>query len=81
MTSAISRVAVQKFGGSSVSSRELREIAFARILEAREAGYAPVVVVSAMGREPEPYATDTLLGLIGGAPGAPTPTCCSPSAS
>ena len=70
MTSAISRIAVLKFGGTSVASRELRETAFARILDAREAGYAPVAVVSAMGREPAPYATDTLLGLIGGNTGS-----------
>ena len=27
-------------------------------------GYFPVVVVSAMGRKGEPYATDTLLSLV-----------------
>jgi aspartate kinase len=63
-------VAVLKFGGTSVATREQREIAFARILDAREAGSAPVAVVSAMGRAPAPYATDTLLGLIGGATGS-----------
>ncbi|HUA09207.1 MAG TPA: aspartate kinase [Candidatus Acidoferrales bacterium] len=66
MTSALARVAVLKFGGTSVATRELREVAFARILDAREAGYAPVAVVSAMGRAPAPYATDTLLELTGG---------------
>ena len=70
MTSALARVAVLKFGGTSVATRELREVAFARILDAREAGYAPVAVVSAMGRAPSPYATDTLLGLIGGNTGS-----------
>ncbi|HEX8806912.1 MAG TPA: aspartate kinase [Candidatus Aquilonibacter sp.] len=70
MTSAVARVAVLKFGGTSVSTREQREVAFARILDAREAGFAPVAVVSAMGREPAPYATDTLLGLIGGNTGS-----------
>jgi aspartate kinase len=60
------RIAVLKFGGTSVATREQREIAFARILDARESGYAPVAVVSAMGRAPQPYATDTLLSLIGG---------------
>jgi len=70
MTNAVARVAVLKFGGTSVATRELREVAFARILDAREAGYAPVAVVSAMGREPSPYATDTLLGLIGGNTGS-----------
>ncbi|HTU69620.1 MAG TPA: aspartate kinase [Candidatus Baltobacteraceae bacterium] len=67
---ALARVAVLKFGGTSVATREQREVAFARILDAREAGYAPVAVVSAMGREPAPYATDTLIGLIGGNTGS-----------
>lgn len=70
MTSALARVAVLKFGGTSVATREQREIAFARILDAREAGFAPVAVVSAMGRAPAAYATDTLLGLIGGNTGS-----------
>ncbi|HTX55747.1 MAG TPA: aspartate kinase [Candidatus Acidoferrales bacterium] len=70
MTSAVARVAVLKFGGTSVATREQREIAFARILDAREAGFAPVAVVSAMGRAPSPYATDTLLELIGGNTGS-----------
>jgi len=70
MTNAVARVAVLKFGGTSVATRELREVAFARILDAREAGYAPVAVVSAMGRSPSPYATDTLLSLIGGNTGS-----------
>ena len=64
------RVAVMKFGGTSVATREARETAFARIFAAREAGFAPVAVVSAMGRAPQPYATDTLLGLIGGNTGS-----------
>jgi aspartate kinase len=62
----VERVAVLKFGGTSVGDREQREIAYARILDARNAGYAPVAIVSAMGRAPLPYATDTLLELIGG---------------
>ncbi len=64
------RAAVLKFGGTSVATREARETAFARILAAREAGFAPVAIVSAMGRAPQPYATDTLLALIGGATGS-----------
>lgn len=64
-------VVVQKFGGSSVSSPELREIAASRVLEAQRAGAQVVVVVSAMGRLPDPYATDTLLGLIGPVRGGP----------
>ncbi|MBV8637517.1 MAG: aspartate kinase [Candidatus Eremiobacteraeota bacterium] len=65
------KIAVLKFGGTSVATREAREVAFARILDAREAGYAPVAVVSAMGRVPAPYATDSLLSLVGGTIGTP----------
>lgn len=65
------RVAVLKFGGTSVASRERRKLAFARIRDALDEGYAVVVVVSAMGREPEPYATDSLLNLIEGRSGSP----------
>ena len=57
-------IVVQKFGGSSVSTPELREIAASRVLDAVRRGVGVVVVISAMGRAPEPYATDTLLGLI-----------------
>jgi aspartate kinase len=59
------KAVVQKFGGSSLGSPELREIAASRVLEARSAGVSPVVVCSALGRAPDPYATDTLLGLLG----------------
>jgi aspartate kinase len=62
---------VQKFGGSSVSTPELREIAASRVREAINTGAQVVVVVSAMGRQPDPYATDTLLGLIGPVRGGP----------
>jgi aspartate kinase len=59
------KTVVQKFGGSSLATAELREIAASRVLEARSRGLSPVVVCSAMGRSPDPYATDTLLGLLG----------------
>ncbi|RKD24285.1 aspartate kinase [Ammoniphilus oxalaticus] len=52
---------VQKFGGSSLSSLEGREEAIGQIRSAIEEGYAVCVVVSAMGRQGQPYATDTLL--------------------
>jgi len=57
------KIIVQKFGGTSVASPALREEAVRRVREARERGYKPVVVVSAMGRAGEPYATDTLRDL------------------
>ena len=59
------KIVVLKFGGSSLSTPELREIAASRVLEARTRGYAPVVVCSAIGRAPDAYATDTLLSLLG----------------
>lgn len=60
---------VLKFGGTSVATPELRQLAIRRLQEEVERGYAPLAVVSAMGRTPEPYATDTLLALIGGRSG------------
>lgn len=55
---------VQKFGGTSLASPEFREIVALKVISAREKGYMPVVVVSAIGREDQPYATDSLLGLV-----------------
>jgi aspartate kinase len=57
------RIVVQKFGGTSVHTRELREKAAMKVKEAYEEGFTPVVVVSAMGRKGAPYATDTLITL------------------
>jgi aspartate kinase len=56
---------VLKFGGSSLSNVELREIAASRVIDAVRRGDQPVVVCSAMGRAPDPYATDTLAALLG----------------
>jgi len=58
------RIIVQKFGGTSLAAPEGREAAARRVLEAVRDGARPVVVVSAMGRRGDPYATDTLLGLV-----------------
>jgi aspartate kinase len=57
------RIIVQKFGGTSVATPEQRQFLSERVLEAVRKGYRTVVVVSAMGRAGEPYATDTLLAL------------------
>ncbi len=62
------RVLVQKFGGTSVATAEQREVAVRLVERARAKGLAVVVVVSAMGRHGDPYATDTLLGLLSGEP-------------
>lgn len=57
---------VQKFGGTSVATPEGRRALRARVRAALDEGAAPVVVVSAMGRAGEPYATDTLIALLQG---------------
>ncbi|MHC1721210.1 MAG: aspartate kinase [Clostridiaceae bacterium] len=58
------KILVQKFGGTSVSTADRRALVVDKILKARKDGYSPIVVVSAMGRKGQPYATDTLLSLI-----------------
>ena len=58
-------IIVQKFGGTSVSTEERRRQLAAKVKVAIDNGMKPVVVVSAMGRKGDPYATDTLLSLVG----------------
>lgn len=64
-------IVVQKFGGTSVRTRESREVAATWVQRAVEDGLQPVVVVSAMGRHGDPYATDTLLHLVSDLPKPP----------
>ena len=59
------KIIIQKFGGTSVSTEERRSKVIEKVKAAIKDGYSPVVVVSAIGRIGEPYATDTLLSLIG----------------
>ena len=64
---------VQKFGGTSLADPEARTMLAEKVRKARAAGDEIVLVVSAMGRNGDPYATDTLLALLnefhGGADG------------
>ena len=55
---------VQKFGGTLVSTPDRRLQVMDHVRRARENGYKVAIVVSAMGRRGEPYATDTLLDLL-----------------
>jgi aspartate kinase len=55
------KLIIQKFGGTSVATDENRNFAVEKIVSAKGQGYFPVVVVSAIGRKGEPYATDTLI--------------------
>ncbi len=64
MTAEGRSIVVMKFGGTSVAEPQGRRAITARVASARAEGIDPVVVVSAMGRSPEPYATDTLLSLV-----------------
>ncbi|MCT4606779.1 MAG: aspartate kinase [Marinisporobacter sp.] len=54
-------IIVQKFGGTSVATKELREKVARKIIATKKTGKHPVVVVSAIGRSGAPYATDTLI--------------------
>lgn len=58
------KIIVQKYGGTSLSTRQKREEVVSRIIEAKKKGYQVAVVVSAMGRNNDPYATDTLKSLV-----------------
>ncbi|MBS1252361.1 MAG: Aspartate kinase [Anaerolineales bacterium] len=57
---------VQKFGGTSVSTADRRAQVIEHVRRARDEGYQVAIVVSAMGRRGDPYATDTLLDLLRG---------------
>ena len=56
-------ILVQKFGGTSVASVEKMGEVCNIIKKYRDKGYDLVIVVSAMGRNGAPYATDTLINL------------------
>jgi len=56
-------IIVQKFGGSSLATPVMRDLAAQRVIDALRDGGRPVVVTSAIGRHPGPYATDSLIAL------------------
>lgn len=56
-------ILVQKFGGTSVASVEKMNEVCNIIEQYKKKGSDLVIVVSAMGRKGEPYATDTLINL------------------
>lgn len=57
-------IIIQKFGGTSLSTPDQRERVCKAIQRERHKGNNVLVVVSAMGRVEEPYATDTLIRLV-----------------
>ncbi|KLD58497.1 hypothetical protein WP50_25730 [Lactiplantibacillus plantarum] len=58
-------IIVQKFGGTSVKDEAARIQALKHVQYAVDQGDKVIVVVSAIGRKGAPYATDSLLGLVG----------------
>jgi aspartate kinase len=58
------RIIIQKFGGTSLATPENREMAANKIIGSLKSGYKTVVVVSAIGRNGDPYATDTLISFL-----------------
>lgn len=55
---------VQKFGGTSLVTGELRDRVAAKAIAIKEEGCIPVLVVSAIGRSGDPFATDTLINFV-----------------
>ena len=55
---------VQKFGGTSVANPNARQALLSQVIRCRNEGNDVVIVVSAMGRTGDPYATDTLISLL-----------------
>jgi len=58
------KIIIQKFGGTSVATARRRQLVVRHIKRALDEDFRVVVVVSAMGRRGDPYATDTLLDLL-----------------
>lgn len=58
------KIIVQKFGGSSVKDKLLRNKVVNHIIKVKKENKTPVVVVSAMGKDEGPYSTDKLIELI-----------------
>ncbi|MDQ7822425.1 MAG: aspartate kinase [Candidatus Eremiobacteraeota bacterium] len=57
-------IIIQKYGGSSLATEEMREAVAEKIVHAKRYGSKIVAVLSAIGRYPDPYATDTLIRRI-----------------
>jgi aspartate kinase len=57
-------IKVMKFGGTSVATEGSRLKIVEKVKQEIAKGFQPVVVVSAIGRKGDPYATDTLIHLL-----------------
>lgn len=57
-------IIVQKYGGTSVATDETRLKVYKKVIKAKNRGDSVIIVVSAMGKSGDSYATDTILDLI-----------------
>ena len=55
---------MQKYGGTSLANQEQRDKVCGIVHKTLESGSKVVIVVSAMGRQQEPYATDRLIQMV-----------------
>lgn len=62
-------IIIQKFGGTSLQKSDLRQAAIQHVKAMVAKQKAVVMVVSALGRLGDPYATDSLLELVHGQTG------------
>lgn len=67
------RIIVQKFGGTSLATLELRKRVCDIIAATKKDDIGVVVVVSAMGREGDFYATDTFINMVKEVNPSPSP--------
>lgn len=58
------QILIQKYGGTSVQNTENRQHVIKHIKDGLNKNLKVIVVVSALGRKPAPYATDSLLSLV-----------------
>lgn len=66
-------IVVQKFGGTSLNDVYAQNLLLSQVKKSKEEGHDLVVVVSAMGRSGDPYATDTLINMLDTTNGALSP--------
>lgn len=57
-------IIVQKYGGTSVATDGTRLKVYKKVIKAKNRGDSVIVIVSAMGKSGDSYATDTILDLI-----------------
>lgn len=57
-------IIVQKYGGTSVATDKTRIKVYKKVMKVKNRGDSVIVIVSAMGKSGDSYATDTILDLI-----------------